>query len=547
MGINNKTNVKTGFNSSKCVIDFHTDSFALVSVTDNYNNFGTNPENPHQDLTNSLQRCTVNKDIGQPFGNFSIELLNVKDRNNRSWLDILKPRQLVVIKMAGSDMDTPIPVMVGVINMVTKSSNYASESPTQTIEIIGGDIGQLLTDAQVYYKYLDDLGLRTQKSVRDISIPIGAINNIVSRVLKFIFAKSYNLEYHIDGEAKKVLDFLGYLLGDTDGRIVIPKSITIPENSLWGTVDDFKQDLFNEFFIDVIKDGDQDNNVAKKYRITREPVVDFDGYKCYMMLRPTPFISSEYGSTGGRNGTKVLWDDLPTHEIYDYDILTESLTIALNEVYNHYHVSQANFETTVSVQGDSITISELGDIYDVPSRLKYGQRMLSTMITVLDKERESQEQLDIIRTVIDESQKLPNWIARWTRLLYDWFYYNDEYRSGAFVLRGRPEIRVGSVLKYIEKDGYDPDKKVPAQREWNFYIQGVSHSYERYSRVQTTLQVVRGFDKNEKVQGTNIEKHSKNGLLKLAPKFAAKSFNEPVGSAKRNIDEAKAKEDNQCS
>jgi hypothetical protein len=70
-------------------------------------------------------------------------------------------------------------------------------------------------------------------------------------------------------------------------------------------------------------------------------------------------------------------------------------------------------------------------------------------------------------------------LIRWTLLIDHWYQHNHEYLSGTIQMRGRPDIRVGYRLDWVD-------------RHESYYIEAVGHQWQYGGPLTTTLQVSRG-------------------------------------------------------
>jgi hypothetical protein len=90
----------------------------------------------------------------------------------------------------------------------------------------------------------------------------------------------------------------------------------------------------------------------------------------------------------------------------------------------------------------------------------------------------SRDQLCSGGSGIDTAQIRRN-LVRWTLLIDQWFQHNEEYFNGTVTLRGRPDIRVGYRLDWVD-------------RSESYYVESVQHQWTYPGIFTTTLQLSRG-------------------------------------------------------
>jgi len=79
---------------------------------------------------------------------------------------------------------------------------------------------------------------------------------------------------------------------------------------------------------------------------------------------------------------------------------------------------------------------------------------------------------------VDTSQIRRN-LVRWTLLIDHWNQHNIEFLSGSISMRGRPDIRVGYRLDWVD-------------RNESYYVESVQHQWQYPGAMRTTVQVSRG-------------------------------------------------------
>jgi hypothetical protein len=498
------------FNDAKCYISIHTQTKEFV-ITDSEDTLYMNDQ--FFGVNNSLMSCQADKVFGDAFGTFIFRFINAIDSNGQTWLEHLKLRQLVVIRMRSGTAEGTIGknrvVMVGLIDQITKMETFDGGQPNIAIEIQGSDLGKILQDARLYYKTMDGLSAYLFKNAERNILPVNRrVGDLLSDIIQKQFFEAFDTEVMYQGNLVKLSDLLGYRMGFTDG-VCNMSNIFMTENSIWETMKTIINSPFNELFVDIVHKDELNSYVAEAGSITWKPRIEFDNnYVMYVFLRPTPYISSIYGDTTFPLNTSkdqaliLLWKSLISNDIEEKDLISSNLTVSSHEVYNQFHVSQEWIETTDKQTPVNISLSDMADIYNLRSRLKYGQQKMESSVNLIKP--------GVITgtnpaTLINDYNKLSPiyWSYWWTRLLHDWFIYNTEYFSGNYVLQGNTTLRVGTIMKYKQQT-YGS-----TQAYWNYYIQGVHHDFVKYQQFRTTVDVIRGFDEWDKISYKKVDSSPK--------------------------------------
>jgi hypothetical protein len=522
------------FTSSKCVIQYFSDTGIHTVESEKPSEYFSTPSSFQYTMNNCLISVNTKKSLGEAYGTFQIKMINVVDGNGRSWLDLLKPQQLVVIKLASNRSKKyytdPKPVMIGFINQITLDGTYNTDRPYQVISVIGADMGKALFDAYLYYRYPTKEGMELffTRSILEV-IPIGAVNKVMQQILDNVFPSLYTAKFPlwdnngtiIDGT---ILDIMKYKLGFTYGVLNNVNYLTLPENSIWNILLGYADFPLNELFVDVLDDEDRDKYVANQGCLAKYSNAprDFDGHSVYTILRPTPFISSVFGDTeytddharDGVIGKMNLWYSLPSVEITDSDILSQSISKSSYELYNYFSTQSAWVMGILNANGKvgGAQTPIWYDLFYMPSALKYGLKRLVIPISIYPNDTDIGALLTNRNnkvSILPKTDSLTQFMDDLTRVWHDWNVYNHEYLSGSKLLIGNPDLQVG---KRLVQKGFNSIM--------NHYIQSVEHSYQMTTEggsYTTNVQIVRGFNADERKSGTNIKKHSKQGLESLTP------------------------------
>ena len=478
----------------------------------------------------------MQKSLSTPYGSFTFHLVNTVNSDGKSWMDILKPRQMVLIRMSGGGSETyaltPKPVMLGFIETIDLRRDYGS-APTGVISVMGYDFGKVLVDARFYYYYWNKVRLLTAKSLQyGIKIISKGRTEILTKIILAI-DQFFNMEFvsktaetSSDGKriCFRVKDLLGFNIVGSQGVFSTGNDLMLPEVSFWDALTSFIEAPFYEMFTDLIADSE----VIKYVRNGKDSAVSasqwlmgtdsvgtgnindkvLDTHRFYIICRNTPFIS-QFGDETDSKQVGNLWKSLPKITIRDIDIITEDLSKSGSEVTNYYNCILEGYEGS----GDYATSLFMYDVYNEASIKKYGIRQYgSPSIKFLHGENGN-------NTLKTDNDTNIAWLINNNKRLHDWNYYSDEYISGVYTLQGNPDIQIGKRLERSENENVTGKVK----KTWQYYIESVSHDYVRYEHLYTTVNVTRGFDTLETMvtkEAKVVIKHSIDGFVALKSQTA---------------------------
>ena len=440
-------------NQIDCTIEFHTatHSITVQNEIDMTTDFTKTRTGWHTGFNNSLLSCSTTKNMAAPYGIFTIGLAHVRDSDAKSWLDVISPLDMVVIRFASSaslgkgEKYTSIPVMVGFVESIRKISNY-SESPTQMITIDGADFGKFFFDFKLYYRYLWDLAGFVGKAIGRGITPFGQSWEVLGKVfhqefierswLKFTFRnpvsherlKASNLlvsensllqgedPYEQQKELNRITsgvyslkEMIGFAFNAMDGFLPGLNGLEIPENPIWNSLAYYANLDFNELFFDLIDESKITSPSGKnayvllpenQKRVTnnyRNPLMAIDNKYILMLIhRPKPYLSRYGDTTRDILGSPLvnLHYNLPSIELQNDWIIQEDISVASHEVVNHF-ATQTSFLQALSggssTDGNdsAINLALLSEVINRTSLNMYGQRKLTAGLCTYPLSRQS--------------------------------------------------------------------------------------------------------------------------------------------------------------
>jgi len=333
---------------------------------DNYYNNNIRYNN-QDEFADSLVSCRTSKSLGDPFGTFTLELVNRIFPDGVALIDTLDMKHLVIIRFSGGSSAEhqldPQVVMVGFIESISINSTFGM-SPQQRIIIEGADFGKTLYDAKLIFAYWDSKKAFVFRG-RDIAGALTLVKReaMINTLMEELFYPRHNATWLYDGKSMTVSDFLTYTFGSSKGYVSsFLSNFIVPEGSFWDSFKGISNAPFYELFVDVIpkrqlrnyagyiKDYDfqlsegihaQTVTVDYSEELTRKDdasVVSFfsangdPDSECQirLMFRRVPFIDAEVGT--------FFYKNLPSTHIYPQDIISQSLTRSSHEVGNYFGV-----------------------------------------------------------------------------------------------------------------------------------------------------------------------------------------------------------------
>lgn len=154
------------------------------------------------------------------------------------------------------------------------------------------------------------------------------------------------------------------------------------------------------------------------------------------------------------------------------DVLDAKVGRSDNDIFNLFEL----YASDPTQQNWKFLLSDIMPILTPISITRHGLRVRSMNTKFSNYSR---DQLCTKGTTAVDDQQIRRNLIRWTLLLDEWNQHNVEYLSGTIVLRGRPDIRVGYRLDWVN-------------RHESYYVESVQHQWKYPGAMTTTVQVSRG-------------------------------------------------------
>lgn len=437
----------------------------------------------------------TNRDLNQDCATFSLTLVY---RNE--WYKRIGSNDLVVISLARPPEELK-EVFIGLVDDIRKTTDYSTGKPTRAFRIVGRNLNKALVSFEV--------GLISKLSIA------GSVNRFLGGQLKILALQRAKdilqaaLEIYIDkgcryefANGKTLVNYYNYCLDDARGPedkyvteiLRDASSYATFQGNLWTFLKEFKNAPFNEMYWEVgtsIKDfvrlnSDSPTRTMEKGNQQDQQEVNANEY---LVFRPTPF-------------NKSAWELLNTSQVTPSEIVTESLGRSDLETYTIYDVNSM----TLAAQ-TSKNINGILPFWYEPYYYKYGIRTLtvsSRYLTTIGLEDISKDGKTYTGTSRDAMLSRMKDVANWN-------IKNPQFENGTMSVKGSNRFKIAERL-YRTDEGIE------------YYIEGVSHTFDINRGWITNLSLTRGIAPNERFTPPWGE------LTQMTPEDAAR-INERIEAA----------------
>ena len=467
----------------------------------------------------TLVACQTWKDISQPAGSFMIHMADYARYD-----EMISPMDLCTIKisthtpyssktgnLAESRDRITHATMIGLVDSVRRKRliDPNTGKPNVFCEIKGRDFGKIFVKHQVrYIPWLQD-SAAGQSMLNPVAAMFknlfsgfatgGQIDFLMGANIKKFFSNSVNLSFRFNNAAIALKDAISYRAMSNMGIIPYNLPLMSQEGSLWQILQNFANLPFNEMWVDTINNPERvisssDSSPSSDVLTATQKWNGGNGSdncNAYTMVffRRTPF-------------DKIDWDNLPTINISNADIIEQDLGVSDNETYNMFWVYPL-----LALPGN-LGLKSLGAIpllfslkqqYDITADPAKANKM-AKVVKIEGKSRTVNIQRAIAsRNAVEKFGFLPlevqTRVWRWggggdidnamqasngmTLALANWHKHNSILKSGSLTIKGIPDLHVGNKL-------------FNADENEEYYVEAISNNYIQYQPMTSTLMVTRG-------------------------------------------------------
>jgi len=259
---------------------------------------------------------------------------------------------------------------------------------------------------------------------------------------------------------------------DLRGRTFAPTLLSTDRESvsLWDVLQEYCNGVLNEMWCDLAPASSSDSTDRSSQRL--RPAI-------FVRERPFPTIKS-----------RARWDALPTHTIEPGDVAKRNIVADGTTRFNYWQLETvglggAGFSTSALIQ--QATTRPPGQpgntpIFDLDSIRKHGIRKYMQTTRYLPANESAEGGGAIWLSVA----------SVWMRIIHDWYVIAPLQYTGTIEMSYlRPEIRLGDrIYENRLPEGTALDEGSWA--EWEYYVEGVQHSYNYPNDGRTVLTLTRG-------------------------------------------------------
>lgn len=435
----------------------------------------------------NIVSCETSKSFGDAAGTFT---LTVKRRfgTQPSWLSQLDDPEDHWIYIAWYVNGHRTDGMWGLTDSISEGvTRGARGERTETVTITGRDHGKVFEKTPLFINIYEQGGavlpvvpLYSAVAERLIGSPDEILRTLIDAWVgnNGINDKQWILPNGVGpagaGGTRYFYDWCRYDTISTDlrGRMYAPTLLSTDRESvaLWDVLQEYSNGVLNELWCDLVPISSTDSTQRSEQRM-RPAIIARE--------RPFPTIKS-----------RARWDALPTHKIEPADVARRNLVSDGSTRFNYWQLEAiglggAGFATTALIQ--QATTRPPGQpgntpIFDLDSIRRHGIRkwMQSTRYLPANESAEGGGAFWLSVASV------------WLRIIHDWYVVAPKQYTGTLITsRLRPEIRIGDrVFERRLSDGTVSDDG--PWEEWEYYVEGVAHSFTYPREGRTTLTLTRG-------------------------------------------------------
>ena len=353
-------------------VEFYTETERLAAVSQSQTPQG-------KTITGDLISIQTTRSMGQDCPTFSLSLVWKND-----WYNKLASNDLVVISMQRPP-ETKSIVMVGLIDDIRKSLEFASGHPQRVIQITGRGLNKIFVNFDV--GLVENLSVEFGQGFMANQLDMVGVNSCdaIKLILDSYIGKAIQYTY---GNGKEFKDYFQYQGSPHSSEILCDETSYVTyTGSLWNFIKEVSNPPFNETYWEIING------------------------KPTLIHRPTPF-------------NKSLWDELTCTTIKDSDIVSDSTGRSDLETYTLYSVECSLFDDT---SGNYYLPLWYPKFY-----AKYGIKQLKVN-TVYQLWNDSELGIDGIKTFFED--------------LYNFNIKNNIFSNGQLTVAGKASYKIGQRVK----------------------------------------------------------------------------------------------------
>jgi len=456
-----------------------------------------------------LVGASVQKDITQPYGSFNITLApgGPSGASFPTWTQLLTPQSFVLIGMRRGG--TSQIVMMGIVLSCGEAQTW-SEGYIQRATIVqGADISYLFSNAS-YYNLTFLFGLPTSAlgGVGQLdALNQGLIQGSPASVGKAWYTNLMagnngvlsSVMFNRGGVAYPLYDVIATWFEEYPYSIQIPMGAAFlsSQGSWYAKFMEFFESPFYEFFVITAPQGtypqavSSDDNENTDGNATMTPSAsalgslgNYASAQTFLIARVNPF---PYANNTGSVEKPVWvmdmsrWNALPRNSFTNQSFLSSNIQFSETNVRNFFLLNPIAMNAILSQSNTSPFVVSQNAWVDKDSLARYGYSPeIPETSWLFDQNGIIAQQL---AAQGKGQEDLVGLINNLTYRIISQYLPTPLMGAGSVVIPLQPDMLPGTVFTYVPfKDSVT----------WDFYVQGVSHSYQFGGQSTTTLTLTRG-------------------------------------------------------
>lgn len=398
-------------------------------------------------LHNEVLSVSTSNDLQTDAGTFQIVLAN-----RHYWERMLASNDLVTIRMY-RDYDKENPetptVMIGLIDDIRRTVSINDNTVQRNIVITGRSFSKVLMNFEVGAVNETDINLADLGWLQGRITFIGmSASDILKQLFDKVVFKYMDYEFK---DSERIKDKIKLDLKSRPNEFLSDETSFI---NYQGSMQAFVKEVINEPF----------NQMFWEY---------YDRDRATLVVRETPFNPAN-------------WKALYTHILHDEDVLNDSTGRSDVEAYTLFSVGSQNFYGAFDINK---TLGVFPLWYE-PHFKKYGIKRLHRLTAYAF----TREQANEAGTKAgngegsgtgdtDTAMESRTTLETYQKDLFNWNINNASFYNGFLMIKGNSKYKIGDRLIYESKE---------SNKEIEFYIESVSHEFQKYGTWITKLGVTRG-------------------------------------------------------
>ncbi len=455
------------------------------------------------DANSFILGCSTSKSISGAPGTFGITLSPGGPTGTASttWTKIITPLSFVVISMMRGNF--AYTVMAGVVTSVAESQGWSPSGAQRITTIQGEDLTYFFTNA-AYYNLAFLLGSAAAAAggvplldAQSAGLIQGSPAQLAKTWYTTIMAGSPNAAQNeggilstttfnvAGGTAVPFSKLLGYWFEEFDGAIQIPTGANFlaDQGSWMGKFQAFLQWPWYEFFVNTAPADAYPNSTGGTTITAVDGLFPESAITVVGRVNPLPHLVNN-GSLNKPKWSMDMsrWNALQNFTLDTASFISSEVAFSAADVRNFYMVSPTSIGTLAGSNNASIMAFVTTQLFykDQGSINRYGyQPEIVETQWMYDPDGVYAQQIAANNTVESYQQLYNDLLVR----VISFYEPSALMASASVTIPLRPDIYVGTTFSYVPfKDGV----------VWDFYVVGVSHTYQFPNEAMTTLSLSRG-------------------------------------------------------